>query len=793
MRSYAQNFEDVILWRVLGDVPVGFYIDLGAQHPVQDSVSKFFYEQGWRGIHVEPLRIYSDLLREDRPDEDVVRAGISEEPGELVVYTFPGTGLSTADPDIALTHKTGLGREWIEEIVPAMTLSQLFERAGREIVHWLKIDVEGHERSALASWGSSPVRPWVVLVEATYPNTQVETHQEWEFLLVSRGYMFVYADGLNRYYLHETQNHRSKGFKYPPNYFDHFSLGDHWATHDLREQHRRLLDEAHEARHRAEALAADRDAKYTVAISGLAHDLGAQVAQTTSSLAELSARIDQRSAELQESRDLLRRIAIRSDESTAYLEALSSSIKAFGEEMDSVLSSPWALLRRMMGFRKDELPTRSRRFNAAQKERLTLCPEALIGSGTIQPDAKKLQGLNDVTEANCPSPLTLTELNSLPPKAFVTASYQILLGRAPDATGMSHYMGKLASGDSRADVLTSMVTGREFRRRHSNKDLMQLEADQFIELAFLRMLGRKPDEAGRAHYSQRLRDGQPKLIVLRDIAKSSEARNRFDPVARMRENIRSLAAPHRRLSRWLMSIPHSSLVRQLARLDFSLSTLKDDLDRNANEGRASSRGSLLERLGPLRSQIGRSEPRGDNVSQIPNAALRPRWVPRDIRYAGRDTFAAESQERILHRDFVLLSERMKKDAPFGELQDAAAGQDEIDAFLEGAYPREDHGEGPVRWIGWEGSAYLRVAGPRLIVEATGFFGKRPVLISIGDTVLSNTSFGEKYSVASIPVHEWIDRNVVINFKCANIFNPCAAGVSADRRDLGILLRAVYFS
>ena len=50
--SYAQNFEDVMLWRALGKVENGFYIDIGAQHPVIDSVSKAFYDNGWRGIHV---------------------------------------------------------------------------------------------------------------------------------------------------------------------------------------------------------------------------------------------------------------------------------------------------------------------------------------------------------------------------------------------------------------------------------------------------------------------------------------------------------------------------------------------------------------------------------------------------------------------------------------------------------------------------------------------------------------------------------------------------------------------
>ncbi|HZF37393.1 MAG TPA: FkbM family methyltransferase, partial [Blastocatellia bacterium] len=42
--SYAQNFEDVMLWRALKHIDRGFYIDVGANDPDLDSVTKAFYE-----------------------------------------------------------------------------------------------------------------------------------------------------------------------------------------------------------------------------------------------------------------------------------------------------------------------------------------------------------------------------------------------------------------------------------------------------------------------------------------------------------------------------------------------------------------------------------------------------------------------------------------------------------------------------------------------------------------------------------------------------------------------------
>ena len=66
MISYAQNFEDVILWRAFKDVNCGRYVDVGAFHPEIDSVTKWFYDQGWSGINIEPVPESFDALNAAR-------------------------------------------------------------------------------------------------------------------------------------------------------------------------------------------------------------------------------------------------------------------------------------------------------------------------------------------------------------------------------------------------------------------------------------------------------------------------------------------------------------------------------------------------------------------------------------------------------------------------------------------------------------------------------------------------------------------------------------------------------
>ena len=221
--SYAQNFEDVMLWRALGHVPNGFYIDLGAQHPVVDSISRAFYEHGWRGLHVEATPAYANLLRQDRPDETVIQAAVNDKHGTITFFEIQETGISTGDADIAESHKAR-GFKVLEITVPCITLFDVFSHVESKDIHWLKIDVEGMEQKVLQSWGKSKVKPWIVIVESTLPLTQVENHHLWENHLIDRGYIHVYFDGLNRYYLSPTQLQLKSAFSSGPNVFDGFAL-----------------------------------------------------------------------------------------------------------------------------------------------------------------------------------------------------------------------------------------------------------------------------------------------------------------------------------------------------------------------------------------------------------------------------------------------------------------------------------------------------------------------------------------------------------------------------------------
>ena len=221
--SYAQNFEDVMLWRALGHVEGGMYIDIGAQHPTTDSVSRAFYERGWRGVHVEPEARSAALLRECRPDETVIEAAVGDRTGSVAFFGFDGTGFSTCDSKVAQWHtESGLQAQVRE--VPMITLASVFERCGGRQIHWLKIDVEGFEEAVLTGWHPAVERPWILVIESVRPGTREDVSAHWEASLADLGYRDTYFDGLNRFYIEQSHVDLAKAFDCGPNVFDDFAL-----------------------------------------------------------------------------------------------------------------------------------------------------------------------------------------------------------------------------------------------------------------------------------------------------------------------------------------------------------------------------------------------------------------------------------------------------------------------------------------------------------------------------------------------------------------------------------------
>ena len=219
--SYAQNFEDVMLLRAFRHIEKGFYVDVGANDPSVDSVTKAFYERGWHGINIEPLSSHFADLQRDRPHDINLRCAAGASEGEIDIWECDVRGWASADKETIEQH-IATGKTGSYHRVPMATLTEICQRHAPHEIHFLKIDVEGYEHPVLAGMDFQRFRPWIVIVEATRPNSTEEIHSQWEDLLVGGGYIFGYADGLNRFYVAREHKELISALKYPPNVFDNF-------------------------------------------------------------------------------------------------------------------------------------------------------------------------------------------------------------------------------------------------------------------------------------------------------------------------------------------------------------------------------------------------------------------------------------------------------------------------------------------------------------------------------------------------------------------------------------------
>lgn len=223
MISYAQNNEDVLLSRVFPPGRPGFYIDVGANDPLVDSITKHFYDLGWRGINVEPASNPFERLLAQRERDVNLNVGLSDKDATLSFYEFSSglPGSSTFSLGQAEWHHDS-GVPFVERTVPVTTLAAVCAEHVTGTIDFLTIDAEGHERQVLEGGDWTRWRPRVVVVEATQPGTLIPSHDQWEHLLIGADYRFAAFDGLNRFYVRQEDADLLPALASPVNVCDDF-------------------------------------------------------------------------------------------------------------------------------------------------------------------------------------------------------------------------------------------------------------------------------------------------------------------------------------------------------------------------------------------------------------------------------------------------------------------------------------------------------------------------------------------------------------------------------------------
>ncbi|HUS22617.1 MAG TPA: FkbM family methyltransferase [Aeromicrobium sp.] len=215
--SYAQNREDFIIAGFFPDVEVGHYVDIGAGHPIELSVTKLFYERGWSGLNVEPVPELAALLRADRPRDVTVEGGVADREGRISFTQYVGIGLSTFNADMIAEHEASDAPATISHVeydIDVTTLDSLLRAHPLPHIHFMKIDVEGSEYEVLAGNDWNTFRPELLCIETDH------MVRDWFPLLKAANYRMVFDDGLNAYFLAAEARHRAELFSFADDVLD---------------------------------------------------------------------------------------------------------------------------------------------------------------------------------------------------------------------------------------------------------------------------------------------------------------------------------------------------------------------------------------------------------------------------------------------------------------------------------------------------------------------------------------------------------------------------------------------
>jgi hypothetical protein len=88
----------------------------------------------------------------------------------------------------------------------------------------LKIDVEGFEKFVIKGWFNSEIKPWVLIIESTAPNSTLDVSGDWENEVLALGYEFAHFDGLSKFYVSPHKRFLKTFFILPANVYDNFKV-----------------------------------------------------------------------------------------------------------------------------------------------------------------------------------------------------------------------------------------------------------------------------------------------------------------------------------------------------------------------------------------------------------------------------------------------------------------------------------------------------------------------------------------------------------------------------------------
>ncbi len=198
-KSYSQSGEDLIVKYIFDvlEVQRPSYMDIGAHHPFDLNNTALFYENGSRGINIEPDPTLIKAFIEHRQDDVNLNIGIADKKAVLDFFIINDPVLNTFSREEAENYHNEGGFRIVEQIkVDVDTVQSILGQYWQgNFPDFLTIDAEGIDEIVLKAIDFDNNFPLIICVETigfSKSGKGLKNHDLINFIQ-SHGYL-LYAD-----------------------------------------------------------------------------------------------------------------------------------------------------------------------------------------------------------------------------------------------------------------------------------------------------------------------------------------------------------------------------------------------------------------------------------------------------------------------------------------------------------------------------------------------------------------------------------------------------------------------
>lgn len=166
---YSQEGEDLALTRIFNAKRHGFFIDVGAHHPIRFSNTYLLYRMGWRGINIDATPGSMGEFRRVRPRDINIENLVSSGDKSQTFFLLNEPALNTSVSNLAHHRSKENPRYQVVNTIDLQprTLASLLDEylPPNQKIDLLTVDVEGLDLDVLQSNNWDRYRPAVILAE----------------------------------------------------------------------------------------------------------------------------------------------------------------------------------------------------------------------------------------------------------------------------------------------------------------------------------------------------------------------------------------------------------------------------------------------------------------------------------------------------------------------------------------------------------------------------------------------------------------------------------------------------